>query len=262
MSLSWKFRRLLASAITDLVLWGAWLLVVTGSLVLPIYLGITFLSTRNCQPHKDLSFPPGFMSGFEINPVNVNVTEKEKSLIEMVFPADITLELGGENVSVPVLPLHLFKSGSLIAYEILEKYSPGDVAVHCKVNGIKRNGVVSLGVSVCNSTLSDLLGEEQVSGLKAWLSGLAEGVEGKVVNSFMSGNLTETIQLLPEIFVDAGNFKLVLDYNLKCARIYKFYFLKQSNYKNQNQRARNALLFVCLIQLSNLIVRQDQRLLQ
>eukprot|EP00092_Neocalanus_flemingeri_P003197 GFUD01003416.1.p1 GENE.GFUD01003416.1~~GFUD01003416.1.p1 ORF type:complete len:1055 (+),score=218.84 GFUD01003416.1:46-3210(+) len=202
MSLSWKFRRLLASALTDLVLWGSWLLVVTASLVLPIYLGISFLSARNCQPHKDLSFPPGFLSGIELNPVNVN--QEEKSLIEMVFPADITLVLGGENVSVPVLPLHLFRSGSLILQEVLEKYSPGDVAVHCKVNGIKRNGVVSLGVSVCNSTLSDLLGEEQVSGLKAWLSGLGEGVEGDLVNSFMSGNLTNTIQLLPEIFVDAG----------------------------------------------------------
>ena len=148
MSLSWKFRRLLASAFTDLVIWGAWLLVVTGSLVLPIYLGISFLSARNCQPHKELSFAPGSFSGFELNtPVNVSVTKEDKSLIELVFPADITLELGGANVSIPVLPLHLFKSGSLILSEVLEKYSPGDVAVHCQVNGIKKKGVISLGVN-------------------------------------------------------------------------------------------------------------------
>ena len=205
MSLSWKFRRLLASATTDLVVWGAWLLVVTASLVLPIYLGITFLSIRNCQPHKDISLAPGTLSGFEFNPVNE--TEEEKSLIELVFPADITLELGGTNVSIPVLPLHLFKRGSLILEDILEKYSPADVAVHCSVNGVRGGGVVSLGESVCNDTLTDTLGQERVAGLQEWLDSLQEGVEDKLVESVMSGNLSQSIHLLPHLFAGAGKFQ-------------------------------------------------------
>ena len=65
MGLSWSLKRLLASPLADLAVWAAWLLLVTASLLLPLYLAIALLSARDCTPHHSLSLPPGLLSSID-----------------------------------------------------------------------------------------------------------------------------------------------------------------------------------------------------
>ena len=60
----WMLRRLAASAWVEVVVWSVWLVVVVGSLVLPLYLGISYLLARDCFPNLVLTLPPGALSGF------------------------------------------------------------------------------------------------------------------------------------------------------------------------------------------------------
>ena len=204
MSLSWSLRRFLASAFTDVLLWGVWIIVISGSLVLPIYLGISFLSARNCHPHKEISFPPGSLPTPSFGQMPGNETKEEKTLLELFLPAEITIELGGVNVSIPVLPLHLFQSGSVLLDSLLSRYNPAEISSYCEVNGIRAPGVISLGVGVCSEALADRMGEPQTQNLQTWLKGIPEGVETNIVGDVLAGNLSSVVQQIPKMFSTEG----------------------------------------------------------
>ena len=78
--------------------------VVVASLILPLYLGIHFLSTSNCKAHFDLNLPPGSLSGFSLSPPAENFNESKSSkpptLAGMFVPEELSFTLSsGTNVS-------------------------------------------------------------------------------------------------------------------------------------------------------------------
>ena len=207
MLLIWRFRRLLASALTQTLLWTLLILVMTSSLLLPLYLGITFLSVRNCHPYKDISFPAGALSALEFNVAPGNETEEDKTLLELFLPADITVELQNANISNPILPRHLLQSGSVLLSSWLSRYSLADAASYCQVNGIKAPGILSLGIEVCSETLQENLGSRIVHSLQLWLNNIQEGLETNIVRDILDGNLSDSVKKLPGIFSTEGKFE-------------------------------------------------------
>ena len=207
MPLIWRFRRLLSSALTQTLLWSILILIVTSSLFLPIYLGITFLSVRNCHPYKDISFPPGSLSSLEFSVAPSNETEEDKTLLELFLPADIKVELQNANISNPILPRHLLQSGSILLSSWLSGYNLADAAFYCQVNGIKAPGILSLGIKVCSETLQENLGSRIVHSLQIWLENIEEGLETNIVRNVLDGNISNAVQKLPDIFSTEGKFE-------------------------------------------------------
>ena len=134
MSLTWKFKRLLSSALTDLLLWTLWSLTVLTALVLPVYLGASFLLVRDCHPHVNISLSQQLTRGIDVgnlldqfspletsssseldtkSSVNessvVRAAQEAPTLIERFISPDLSLKVGDDQVPVTdtVLPRHL-----------------------------------------------------------------------------------------------------------------------------------------------------------
>ena len=58
-----------SSALTDLILWSLWTLVTLAAIILPIYLGASFLMVRDCHPNVNISVNPSDFIG------NVDISE-------------------------------------------------------------------------------------------------------------------------------------------------------------------------------------------
>ena len=200
-------------------------------MVLTVCLATALLSARTCHPYTEitisladiatlLSWLPGnyraSVVGGQISTRasvpgqtggGANVTRARVGAPGLDTTEDMEEKAADDTMQfwLPDLPHHLVDGvGDLVA-ELGGGYSIVSLAQHCSVNGVREGGVVSLGVSVCNYTLSDTLGQERVAGLREWLETLQEGVEDKLVESVMSGNLSHSIHLLPQLFTGAGN---------------------------------------------------------
>ena len=183
MALTWKLRRLLSSAYTDLLLWVVWVLVVSLALVLPVYLGASFLLLRNCQPHLNVSLGNDFFAGIDISnivdnfgsqPSSANVSQPAESALESFLlsyqSTELTLVSGDQNVNVtaPVLPRHLLKSGLELVTAFIAKYNINDVSSYCSVNSVREApGLLSLAVGVCRSALRSAVGQQEEEQLSA-----------------------------------------------------------------------------------------------
>ena len=77
----WALRRVAASAWVELCVWSVWLVVVVGSLVLPIYLGLSFLLARDCQPNILFTLPRGSLTGL----VNLQDEKSQGWLVKSYF---------------------------------------------------------------------------------------------------------------------------------------------------------------------------------
>ena len=220
MALTWKLRRLLSSAYTDLLLWVVWVLVVSLALVLPVYLGASFLLLRNCQPHLNVSLGNDFFAGIDISnivdnfgsqPRSDNVSEPAESALESFLlsyqSTELTLVSGDQNVNVtaPVLPRHLLKSGLELVTEFIAKYNINDVSSYCSVNSVREAaGLLSLAVGVCRSALRSAVGQQEEEQLSAWLAGLQPGTETGLIAGVTSGNISSALSHLPQLFPSAG----------------------------------------------------------
>ena len=143
--LVWRLRRVSHSAGADLALWLAWLAVTAASLILPLYLGSSFLLLRDCHPHRQLVLPPdaltrpvldilGEASSSRPAPAPSNATappaptppaSRPRELLELVLAADLHWPagaLGEQEVEAAVLPVHLLRSGSRLASRLADRY--------------------------------------------------------------------------------------------------------------------------------------------
>ena len=221
----------MSSASTDLVLWMVWTLVTVAALLLPAYLGATFLLVRNCHPSINLSLEPGFISGFDLSntissltssssaPPNPEVSDNETvtdiareqpaSFLENIILgfSNLTLRPGDGDVTVqaPVIPKHLLRSASGLVTPVLDQYSLNDVTNYCIVNDLgDQPGLLSLGLGVCNEALIEVLGEDDSNQLNTWISDLKPGTESGLVSSVIAGDLVTALGYLPDLFPKAG----------------------------------------------------------
>ena len=231
MSVSWKFRRLVSSAATDLVLWSLWSLVTAAAILLPIYLGASFLLVRDCHPSINISLAEGFATGFDLDSVlkpspgapqepaedveddyitsaeviEANFEDNDQgTFLESFLPTDLSLKFDNVTVSAPVLPRHLLRSGARLVTDVLEKYEVSDVASYCRVNDLQGAGLLSLGLGICDEAVRSTLGEEAASALASWVDSLGPETEAGLVNSAASGNITGALEFLPDLFPSAG----------------------------------------------------------
>lgn len=218
MGLAWTLRRLMSSAYTDLFLWVLWVLVVSLALVLPVYLGTSFLLLRGCQPHLNVTLEEDFLSGIDISNF-VDNFGFQSSAVDGSQPAESALEsfvlryqstelnlVSGDqniNVTAPVLPNHLLKSGLELVLEFLDKYNINDVSSYCSINSVTGD-LLSLSVEVCRPALRSALGEQKQDQLSAWLATLQSGTEKGLVSGVFSGNISLALGQLPNLFPSAG----------------------------------------------------------
>lgn len=227
MSVSWRFRRLLSSATADLVLWSLWTLVTAAAILLPIYLGAAFLLVRDCHPSLNISLAEGFASGIDLQSflkpapvqpkppvivddnasaivIEANLEDDQGTFLDSFLSTDLSLKFDNVSVSAPVLPRHLLRSGARLVTGVLEKYEVSDLASYCRVNEVRGEGLVSLGLGVCREAVSSALGEDAASQLSAWVSSLGQETEAGLTNNVASGNISGVIQFLPDLFPSAG----------------------------------------------------------
>lgn len=218
MVLTWKLRRFVSSVYTDLLLWLLWVLVVSLALLLPVYLGATFLLVRDCHPHLSISLGTDFLAGFNVSNLFSpgNESEKEKTAVESFLlryqNTDLSLVSADLNLTVaaPVLPAHILSSGVELVEEFLQKYNIHHVNSYCQVNNVtEAPGLLSLGVGVCSAAIRSALGEEEQLQLSAWLAGLPSGTERDLVDGVISGNVSmdnlgQVLSFLPRLFPEAG----------------------------------------------------------
>ena len=250
MSATWKFRRLVSSAGTDLVLWSLWSLVTLAAIVLPLYLGASFLSVRDCHPSVDITVTPAnYIGNIDISDIipslapsediiedysdyytdddtdstiisdNIDTTvtppehTEEVSFLDNFLPTDLKLRLS-DNVTVTtsVLPRHLLRSAVNIVTQTLDMYSINDVSDMCSINDISdQPGLMSLGVQLCSDSIAEVLGPESPVLLSSWLGSLKPGTQQGVISSVMGLNITSAIGYLPDLFPEAGDVaKIVL----------------------------------------------------
>ena len=218
MGLAWTLRRLMSSAYTDLFLWVLWVLVVSLALVLPVYLGTSFLLLRGCQPHLNVTLEEDFLSGIDISNFvdnfgaqssTVNGSQPAESALESFVlryqSTELNLVSGDQNINVtaPVLPNHLLKSGLDLVLEFLDKYNINDVSSYCSINSATGD-LLSLSVEVCRPALRSALGEQKQDQLSAWLATLQSGTEKGLVSGVFSGNISLALGQLPNLFPSAG----------------------------------------------------------
>ena len=225
MSLTWKFKRLLSSALTDLVLWSVWTLVVLAGLLLPLYLGTSYLLARDCHPHVNISVSQQFISGFNVSQLLQTVTapapseatmndndtslsspSSSSSLVTSVLSTDLSLSVGADNVpvSAPVLPQHLLRSAGAMVTNIVGEYRVSDVGQYCSINNITEKGLVSLGLELCSAPLQSSLGPDTTAQLRQWVGDLGAETQASMVDSLMAGDLVTVLGLLPTMFPEAG----------------------------------------------------------
>ena len=252
MSVTWKFRRLVSSAGTDLVLWSLWSLATLAAIVLPLYLGASFLSVRDCHPSVNITVTPSnYIGNIDISDIipslapsediiedysdyytdddiddtvisdnidtAVSVTEstEEVSLLDNFLPTDLKLRLS-DNVTVtaPVLPRHLLRSAVNIVTLALDKYNINDVSDMCSINDISdQPGLMSLGVRLCGDSIGQVLGPETPGLLSTWLGSLKPGTQQGVISSVMDLNISSAIGYLPDLFPGAGKMLLKLKFS-------------------------------------------------
>jgi len=240
MGVPWMLRRIGASVWADLVVWGAWLVVVVASLLLPLYLGVNYLAERGCHPHINLQLNPGTFEGIDLSSVlqrpnivpvgdldltsltgdNMDAnTEFQPSLLEGILPPQVELYLSHtptgnqtesnitERVVVDILPRHLYKKGEEFAMIQLQPYSQNphkSVLNLCQVNGKYYKTILTMGVSVCEKALLTELDNNHVEKLLDFVSEISPEQEDTVIEAVMSGNLTNVMGILPSIFPNAG----------------------------------------------------------
>ena len=208
----------MSSAYTDLFLWVLWVLVVSLALVLPVYLGTSFLLLRGCQPHLNVTLEEDFLSGIDISNFvdnfgaqssTVNGSQPAESALESFVlryqSTELNLVSGDQNINVtaPVLPNHLLKSGLDLVLEFLDKYNINDVSSYCSINSATGD-LLSLSVEVCRPALRSALGEQKQDQLSAWLATLQSGTEKGLVSGVFSGNISLALGQLPNLFPSAG----------------------------------------------------------
>ena len=208
----------MSSAYTDLFLWVLWVLVVSLALVLPVYLGTSFLLLRGCQPHLNVTLEEDFLSGIDISNFvdnfgaqssTVNGSQPAESALESFVlryqSTELNLVSGDQNINVtaPVLPNHLLKSGLDLVLEFLDKYNINDVSSYCSINSATGD-LLSLSVEVCRPALRSALGEQKQDQLSAWLATLQSGTEKDLVSGVFSGNISLALGQLPNLFPSAG----------------------------------------------------------
>ena len=237
MSLTWKFKRLLSSALADLLLWTLWSLTVLTALVLPIYLGASFLLVRDCHPHVNISLSQQLTRGIDVgnlldqfspletsssssepdtkSSVNessvVRAAQEAPTLIERFISPDLSLRVGDDQVPVTdtVLPRHLLRSLASLVTSMVDKYQLTDASRLCSVNDYAAGsaGLVSLGVRVCSTGLETAVGAETAARLTQWVADLGPDTEDGLVDGLSQGDLVSVLGLLPQMFPDAGQYQ-------------------------------------------------------
>merc|ERR1719483_1131560 len=128
---------------------------------------------RNCQPHKDLTLPPGLLSDINIiADVNMETAvKKETSLVEMFIRPEIKIHVDGqENVTMNVIPQQLLISMSNIVDKMfISRYSLSDLTSFCSINNLTSTGPISLAIELCDGDLKEVLGDETLRSLNIWL---------------------------------------------------------------------------------------------